>query len=233
MSTATAGDRATVRAAIRDIGPVVVGMVPFGLLMGVTIATHPAGPALGLSSAALFYGGIAHLSALTMITAGAGPPTVLAGVVAVNSRLLLYGAALQPRFACQPRWFRWLGPALLIDQTFALATALPADVDGARFRRYWLTIGAVLGAGWLASHVLGLVAGPVLPSRLPLGIAAPAVLVGLLVPHLKRRSGIAAAAVAGVVAATAANLPVGVGTLVGAVAGLAAATVAERAGVPA
>jgi predicted branched-subunit amino acid permease len=228
MTTTSTTPRATVRKAVRDVGPTALGMVPFGLFMGVTIAGNPVGPALGLSSAALLYGGTAHLSAITMIAAGAGPPTVLAGVVAINARLLLYAAALQPRFAGQPRWFRLLGPALLIDQTFALATARPADVVGARFRHYWLTIGTVLGAVWVASHVVGVVAGPVLPAWLPLGVAAPAVLVGLLVPYLRTLTGIAAAVVAALLTAVATGLPVGVGTLAGALAGIVAGALVAR-----
>jgi predicted branched-subunit amino acid permease len=215
------------RGAIRDIAPMLVGMAPFGMLIGLTLGSHPVGVAAGLGSAALYYGGTGHLAALQMITVGAGPPAIVAAVVVINARLLLYGAALAPRFADQPRWFRWLGAATLIDQTYALATARPG-LTGAAFRRYWLTLGGTMGVGWLAGHVVGLVAGPVLPAWLPLGIAAPAVLVGLLVPHLKRRTGRAAAVVGGVVAAAASPLPPGVGTLVGAVAGIAAGTLVGR-----
>ena len=118
-----------------------------------------------------------------------------------------------------------IGPAVLIDQTFALASALPADVAGARFRRYWWTAGATMFVGWLGSHLVGVDAGPLLPAWLPLDITAPAVLVGLLVPHLKRRSGAVAAVGSGVVAAAASTLPTGVGTLLGALAGLLAASV--------
>ncbi len=214
--------------AVRQMTPIAVGLVPFGLLIGLTLTTHPVGAGPGLLTAALMWGGTAHISALTMISAGADPLAVLAGVVVINARLLLYGAALQSRFAGQPAWFRWLGPAVLIDQTFALASARPADDDPARFRRYWLTAGGVMGVGWLGSHLLGIVVGPVLPAWLPLGIAAPAVLVGLLVPHLRRRTGLAAAVVSGVVAAAAAPLPAGIGTLVGAAAGLVAATLVGR-----
>ncbi|GAA1847643.1 hypothetical protein GCM10009836_29090 [Pseudonocardia ailaonensis] len=215
------------RDAVREMAPVLLGITPFGLLIGLTISTHPVGVAAGLGSAAVYYGGTAHLAALQMIVAGAGPPAVIAAVVAINARLLLYGAALAPRFADQPRWFRWAGAVTLIDQTYALASARPAG-DPAAFRRYWLTLGTTLGLGWLAGHVVGLVAGPVLPAWLPLGIAAPAVLVGLLVPHLTRRTGRVAAVVGGIGAAAAAPLPAGVGTIVGAVAGIVAATVVGR-----
>ncbi|WP_181783075.1 AzlC family ABC transporter permease [Pseudonocardia pini] len=212
-------------AAVRDIAPMLLGMAPFGLLIGLTLGTHTVGAAAGLTSAALYYGGTAHLAALQLITAGAAPPAILAGVIAINARLLLYGAALAPRFADQPRWFRWLGAATVVDQTYALAR--PAG-DPVGFRRHWLTMSATLAVGWLAGHVVGLVAGPVLPAWLPLGIAAPAMLVGLLVPHLKRRTGQTAAVIGGTVAALASPLPPGIGTLVGAAVGIVAATLVGR-----
>jgi len=215
------------RDAVREILPMLVGIAPFGILIGLTIGTHPVGVAAGLGSAALYYGGTGHLAVLQMVTVGAGPPAVLVGIAVINARLLLYGAALAPRFADQPRWFRWLGPLTLIDQTYALATARP-ELGGAAFRRYWLTLGWTMGVGWIVGHVVGLVAGPVLPAWLPLGIAAPAILVGLLVPHLRRRTGLAAAVVGGIVAAAASPLPPGVGTLLGAVAGIAAGMLAGR-----
>ena len=134
---------------------------------------------------------------------------------------------MAPRFTGQPRWFRWFGPLLLVDQTFAVTTDLPADVTGARFRRYWLTAGAVMLAGFLLANALGTATGGALPPWLPLDIAAPAMLVGLLVPHLHGR-GVRAAVVAAVVTGVASGLPAGVGPLAGAVAGLAAALVPGR-----
>jgi branched chain amino acid efflux pump len=227
-TTATTARTRVDRAALRECGPVVLGMVPFGLVIGIVLSTHPIGAGAGLLTGALLFTGTAHFSALTMIAAGAGPPAVLAALLAINTRLLLYGAALAPRFAGQPRWFRWLGPALLIDQTFALADRRPPEDDPARFRRYWSTVGGVLGACWVASQGLGVLLAPVLPAHLPLEIAGPAVLVGLLVPHLARRTGRAAALVGGGVAAAASPLPAGVGTIGAAVAGLVAATLVGR-----
>ena len=98
------------RDALRDVWPVVLSILPFGLLIGVTIGQTGIGAGLGLGSAALFYGGTAHLAALTLLAAGAGPAAVLGCVVVINSRLALYGAALQPRFRGQPAWFRWFAP---------------------------------------------------------------------------------------------------------------------------
>jgi branched chain amino acid efflux pump len=216
--------------ALRECGPMVLSMAPFGLLIGFTLSTHPIGAGPGLLTGALLFAGTAHFTALSMIATGAGPLAVLTTVIAINSRLLLYGAALQPRFAGQPGWFRWLGPFVLTDQTFAMAERRPRDEDPARFRRYWSTAGLLIYACWTAIQVLGALLAPVLPEHLPLEVAGPAVLVGLLVPHLRRRTGRTAALVGGAVAAVASPLPAGVGTLVAAAAGLVAATLVGRRG---
>lgn len=93
--------------------------------------------------------------ALTLLQDGAGPLAVLATVAVVNCRLALYAAALAPRFADQPGWFRWLAPQVLLDQTYAITTARP-DLRGAALRRYWITAGGAFALGWLASNAAGL-----------------------------------------------------------------------------
>jgi branched chain amino acid efflux pump len=213
--------------ALRDVWPMVLGVVPFGLLIGTTLGRMHLGAALGLGSAALFFGGSGHFAALTLLQGGAGPLAVLATVAVVNSRFALYGAALAPRFADQPAWFRWLAPQVLLDQTYAVAMARP-DLRGPAFRRYWATAGGAFALGWLASNAAGLLLGPVLPEHSALEIAVPAMFIGLLVPQLVRRPAAVAAGVGGLVAAAASALPEGTGLLLGALAGLLAATRVDR-----
>jgi predicted branched-subunit amino acid permease len=214
------------REALRDIWPIVLGMAPFGLLIGVTIGHTGVSTVLGLGSAAVFFGGSGHLAALTLLAGGAGPLAVLAGVVVVNARFALYAAALQSRFRDQPAWFRWLAPHLLIDQTYALVADRP-DLDAPRFRQYWLTAGGAIGLMWIGSHVAGVLLGPVLPEHSPLEIAAPALFVGLLAPQLTRLPAVVAATAAAIVAATASVLPQGAGLIIGAIAGLVAGALVE------
>jgi predicted branched-subunit amino acid permease len=216
------------RVALRDAWPVVLGIVPFGLLIGVTIGHSGVGAGLGLGSAALFFGGSAHLAALTLLQAGAGPVAVLACVIVVNARLALYGAALQSRFRDQPAWFRWSAPHLLVDQTYAIASAKPELAHPARFRRYWLTAGTAIGVCWLASHVVSMALGPVVPRHPAMEITAPAIFVALLVPQLRTGPALLAAAVAALVAGATSALPQGLAPVLGALAGLAAAAFVDR-----
>jgi predicted branched-subunit amino acid permease len=87
--------RAVDRQAVRDLLPVVVGLVPFAVVIGVTIAGSSVVPAwAGLLATPLLYAGSAQLAALSLLDGGSGVATILLTVVIVNGRLSLYGAAL-------------------------------------------------------------------------------------------------------------------------------------------
>jgi predicted branched-subunit amino acid permease len=217
------------RLAVRDMLPVIVSIAPFGMLVGVSVgalATHPAGALFG---SLLIYGGSAQLAATTLLDTGGGLLAILGSVVAIQARLLLYGAGLEPLFRDQPALFRWLAPATIVDQTYASALARQDTFGTAtRFRRYWWSAGGVLGVGWLAAIGAGMGLGPVLPASSPMSIAVPAVFVGLLVPRLTSRPAVAAAVAGAVTAAAAATLPNGLGLLLGVAAGAAAGSIAEN-----
>ena len=201
--------------------------MPFGLFLGVTLTAYGEHPLAVLVGAAAVYGGSAQLATATVLHAGAGLlAAVLAGAV-VNARLLLYGAALEDRFRGQPPWFRWLGPAFLLDQTYLSALSRPAYL-GAEFRRYWGWLGLDLLVTWLAAVAVGVAAGPMLPDLPHLVLVGAAMFLAMLVPRLVDRPSVAAAVVGGVVSAFAAFVVPGVAVLAGTVAGVAAAVVTRR-----
>jgi predicted branched-subunit amino acid permease len=209
--------------AARDIAPIALSTAPFGVLVGVSVGGLGMHPMAALTGTLLVYGGSAQLTATTLLHSGTGILVVLATVAAIQSRLLLYGAGLEPLFRHQPAAFRWLAPITIVDQTFALAASKATALEEpARFRRYWLSTGAVLGASWLAAVGTGIALGPILPASSPLTIAVPAVFVGLIIPHLQGRPAVVAAAVAYVVAGVAVGLPHGAGLVVAIAAGIAA-----------
>jgi predicted branched-subunit amino acid permease len=199
------------RAALSDVTPVLVGIAPFALLIGVRIAETPVNGPAGLSGSLLLFAGSAHLSALGLLAQGASMLSVLLTVTLVNARFLVYGAVLAPRFADQPAWFRWCAPQFIVDQTFGLATAREDLHDTARFRHYWLTIGGAIALVWVSAMATGLALGPSVPSSPAMSFLPTAVFVGLLVPALTGRPAVAAAVTAGLVVAV---LPAAGGTRV-------------------
>lgn len=227
--TVNAGRRTTrpIRGGIVDASLMLVGMMPFGVVVGVSAALLGLTDPGTLGSSALLYAGTAEMAGLAQVAAGSAPFAVVATMVIVNARLLLYGAAIEYRFRDQPRWFRTLGPMLLIDQTYAAAVDHGPEQAPA-FRRYWLALGLTILAGWTGSIAIGIAVGPVLPSDLPLDSAGIACLLGLLVPKLIDRTALitALAAAAGAVAGLA--LPAGGGILLATCCGLVAGTISQR-----
>jgi predicted branched-subunit amino acid permease len=224
---------AAARVSAADLAPVLIGLVPLGLVVGVTIDRTRVGALVGIGGAPAIFAGTAQLSVLTLLQSGAAVLAIVASAVVINARILLYGAVLEPHFRHQPRWFRWLGPHFLVDQTFALVTARDDLGNPERFRRYWLSMGTLLALVWTGLVALGVAVGPVLAAVGPVLAFAPvAVFVPLLVPRLTNRpacgAAVAAAGVTGVASMTGA-LPAGAPVLLGTAAGVLTAVVLGRA----
>jgi predicted branched-subunit amino acid permease len=214
--------------AVRDTIPVALSVAPFGLVIGATGTQLGLAPIPDMAAAATVFAGAAHFAPLTMVAAGAGVLAALGTAVLINARLLLYSAALEPRFRGQPRWFRWFGPALLIDQTYLMVLGRDDLDEPARFRRYWLVAGGSLLAAWVAFVGLGGVLGPLLPAGSPLDAAAVVVLAGMLGPRLAAWRPALIALTALLVAVAGAPLPGGVGLVAGIVAGIATGALLDR-----
>ena len=61
------------------------------------------GALVGVGGGLAIFAGTAQLSALSLLDSGAGPLAVLLSVAVINARLVMYAAALEPRFRNQPR----------------------------------------------------------------------------------------------------------------------------------
>jgi predicted branched-subunit amino acid permease len=216
------------RRAVLDSVSVFLPAVPFGFVVGLA-ATESAMPtAIAYLTSLIMFAGAAQLVLITL----AGTATLWAAASAalvINARHLMYSAALSPAFRHQPRWFRWVGPFVLIDQVFALTSLRSLD-DPDEFRRYYLTVGACFFVGWQLCVALGLVVGPVIPVSWQLGFAPAVMFCGMVAVSLRDRPSVVAAVVGAGVSAATLGLENRLGLLVGGLAGVVAATLVEQIG---
>ena len=215
------------RSGVRDMLPVAVAVAPFAMVLGIAIDASVVPDAVGALMAPLIYAGSANFAAVSVLDVGGPIVTAVATALIVNVRFTMYGAALAARFREQPGWFRWLGPWMIVDQTFAIAAARGATEPG-WFRGYWMAAGTVLGGVYTMMVCAGIVLGPVVPADVGLDFTIPALFVAMLVGHLRDRPAAVAALVGGLVTALALELPHGLGLPVGAVAGALAGAVTRR-----
>lgn len=226
--TARSVDTSIVKRAIADAVPLYVPAIPFALVIGLAIVDSGIDPLVGWSTSWLIFGGAAQLTLITLLGSGVAIVAAATAALVVNARHLMYSAALAPTFQKQPTWMRWLGPYVLIDQVFALAT-LEADESPEAFRTYYITIGATFWSLWQVTTALGLAIGPVVPESWNLGFAVPILFLGLIVISIDKSSKVVAALVAAIVAYLAAGMPNRSGLLVGGLVGIIAGTIIERA----
>ncbi len=211
--------------ALRSAIPLFVPAIPFALVLGVAITESAMPAAIGWSTNIVVFAGAAQLATVSL-AATATWFTLVATAAVINLRHVMYSAALSPRFGDQPRWFRWLGPFLLIDQLFALANAR-TELDADRWRRFYLTAGIFYFTSWTTAVTLGLVVGSAIPTEWRLDVAPAIMFAGLVVLGLTNRPGIVAALTGAIVCFLALEVPNNGGILIGAVSGVLAGFAAD------
>lgn len=217
--------RAADPQAVRDAFPLFLPAIPFAFVLGLAMVESEMPTGLAYSTSWFVFAGAAQLAVVTLAGTASVWAVVVAGLV-INTRHVMYSAAMAPTFRDQPRWMRWLGPFMLLDQVFALA-ALQTARTSAEFRRYYLTCGLFFWVNWQWATALGMVVGPVVPEAWRLEFAPSVMFLGLVIIGIKNMPAGVAALVGGVVGLAAAGLQDRLGIIIGAVCGVIAGAVAE------
>jgi predicted branched-subunit amino acid permease len=223
VPTTTAVAPGIEKMALIDVSPILVGLIPFAGVVGITMAALDIPVLVGVIGSALVFAGSAQLAVLGLMASGAGIVPMLISVLLINSRFAMYGGALEPMFRRQPQWFRLLGPHFLVDQNYGLTTARNDLTHPRRFRRYWMTTSMAIGAVWLTTIAGAMIFGQTIPKDSPLSFSATCIYIALLVPNMKDRTHRHAASSAAVTALAFAGLMNGLGILAGVVAGVSVA----------
>lgn len=212
------------------MSPLLLGVIPFGLILGATAAVGSVGGALGWSTSWIIFGGSAQFVTIGLLDGGAAAAVVIATALVVQSRHLLYSAALAPHFRDFGAGWRYGLPYLLTDQAFAVSIVAYEELEDPAAKR-WFYIGAAMSLWivWQITTLLGAILGAEVPESWSLDFAIPLVFLALLMPLLKNRPALAAALTAGVVSVVAWSAPYSLGLIIGALAGIVAGMLVERA----
>ncbi|MFC5138074.1 AzlC family ABC transporter permease [Actinomycetospora rhizophila] len=146
-------DRADLRHAARDVGPVAAGMFLLGTSFGLLVV----GSGLAWWWAPAFSGIVFAGSAEFLLVAVVGTPlaTVAVTTLLVNGRHAFYGLSF-PLHRVRGRFARGYAVFALIDEAYALATSRPSD--GLTGRR--IVAGQVImHVSWVAGGLTGALAG--------------------------------------------------------------------------
>ena len=219
------------RAGAGMVAPMLVGVVPFGLVAGATPASHGLGTGAAIGFSTILFAGASQLAAMDVLIGGGSAAVAIAAAWTINLRMLLYSASLAPHTADWPRRHRLFAAYLLTDQAYAVSITRwsAAEPDPEEHRvAYYLGAALLLWVVWQLSTIVGALAGNAVPEDLPIDFAIPLVFLVLLIPTITTRPAAAAAIAGGGAAVAAGELGAGsLSILVGAVVGISAGALAE------
>lgn len=237
MMIRLAAHRRDLAAGARAMVPWLVGVTPFGLVIGVSAAQADLPTLAGWLTGPLIFAGSAQVATIEMLDAGAAPAAVIATALIINLRLVLYSAAMSTHWRGTPLWWRLLGGYLLVDPSFAVgadrygtgAGRYGAADNGRRAHAHYLGGAVLLWVTWLAAIAVGAAAGAQMPAWLRLEFLIPLYLIGEIVPRLGQIATRRAVLTSAVVALLTFAVPMHLGIALGIVAGIAAGLVGGAA----
>lgn len=208
---------------VRDELPILVGVVPFGMIYGILALTAGLNPFDAQAMSAVIFAGSSQIMTALLIRESAPLLVIVVTGFVVNLRHALYSATIAPYIRHLPRRWKTLLAYLLTDEAFAVA-ALNYQRQGVSRFGHWYFFGAglALWTSWQISTAAGIFLGAQVPQSWGLDFTLPLTFIALVVPALKDKAGVVTALAASLAALVFSGLPYKLGLLVAAALAIAA-----------
>jgi len=209
--------------------PLLLGILPFGVVTGVALVASGIAPTAAVLMSLLVYAGAAMLAAAQLLGVATPAGIVVLSALFINLRFVMYSASMRPHLGRLPRRWKLLIGYLLTDNPYALAIVRFTEHPGEPAKgAYFLGAAAPVWLTWQLGVLGGVLAGAGLPASWKLEFAAPLAFIAMSVPLLGDRAMVAAALAAAVTVVLAHPLPLHLGVALAALAGIAAGVASER-----
>ncbi len=188
-------------AGCRAVAPIIIGIVPFGLVAGAAVTAAGFGLAEAIGMSLLVNAGASQIAATALFAEGAPLLVTVGTALVINARMFIYGTSIAPVLV--PEAGRWLGVLghPLVDQSYAVTMTEGRYRDDVSVVPYYVGSWLVLAIIWQISNIAGALAGSFVPTSWSLDFAVPLVFLAMLIPALKFRADVEAAIATAIAAA--------------------------------
>ena len=132
-------------AGVKAELPILLGVIPFGLIYGVLASGAGLPASLSLAMSSIVFAGSAQFIAAQLIGAGTPALVLILTTLVVNLRHMLYSASVAPYVKhLRPPW-KWLLAYLLTDEAYAVTILHYQEADDAPLST---STGFSWGPGW-------------------------------------------------------------------------------------
>ena len=215
-------------AGVRDELPLLIGVMPFGLIYGVLAINAGLSPAAAQMMSSIVFAGSAQFITTQLVQEAVPGLVIVLTIAVVNMRHMLYSASIAPYLRSLSMKWKVLLSYLLTDEAYAVAI-IDYERRGVTPFGHWyfLGTGLTLWLSWQVSTAAGILVGATLPESWPLDFALPVTFIALVMPTLRDRPAVAASLTAGAIALLAYDLPYKLGLMLAGVLGSHIGTLLE------
>ena len=185
---------------IIDVSPLMIPVVPFGLIFGVLAIDIGFSPLETMGMSLIIFGGASQIVLLQLFSGGASSLVIISSVGAVNSRHLLYGAVVSEHLSDLKLIWKIIISYFLIDQAFAISNEYLKKNKNSNRYFHLVGGGATCWIVWQSTTLLGIILGSAIPEKLGLSFAVPLTFLALLVNDFRKLINIVVIIISGLVA---------------------------------
>ena len=171
---------------IFDVSPLMIPVVPFGLIFGVLSIDIGFSPIETMGMSLIVFGGASQIVLLQLFSGGASSLVIISSVGAVNSRHLLYGAVVSEHLSDLKLVWKIVISYFLVDQAFARSNEYFKKNNNSNKHLHLIGGGMTCWTIWQATTIMGIVLGSVIPEKLGLSFAVPLTFIALLVNDFRK-----------------------------------------------
>ena len=191
----------TLIKGIIDVSPLMIPVVPFGIIYGVIGMDLGIGPYMTLGLSIIIFGGASQIVLLQLFSGGASSLVILSSVGAVNARHVLYGAVLSEHLSGLKLFWKIVLSYVMTDQAFAVSNNyFKKDNKDENQHFHLLGSGFTCWTIWQVSTILGIVLGSLVPEELGLSFTISLTFLALLISDFRKFKNIIVMLVSGLVA---------------------------------
>jgi len=222
--------RLALSSGLRAALPVLLGIVPFGVITGVAMVASGIPPLEAMAMSVIVFAGASMMACAQLLSQGTPVLLIVLATLFINLRFMMYSASLRLHLAHLPLGWRLLVAYLQADNVYGLTLA--------RFSEQSLSLeeklGYLLGGGvpiwlaWQAAVLAGVLIGTGVPASWHLEFAGPLAFIAMTIPLLRDRAMVAAALAAGLVVIATAALPLRLNVMLAAMVGIGAGLFFDR-----
>ena len=185
---------------IIDVSPLMIPVVPFGLIFGVLSIEIGFTPLETMGMSIIIFGGASQIILLQLFSGGASSLVIISSVGAVNSRHLLYGAVVSEHLSELKLIWKIIISYFLVDQAFARSNEYFKKNNDKNKYFHLVGGGITCWVIWQTTTFLGIVLGSFIPEKLGLSFAVPLTFLALLVNDFRKFINVIVIIVSGLVA---------------------------------